>query len=90
MSVDTFRARHPGLVWSNSQAGEAVLIRAALLRPRFHTIMDACLEFGLKRVQSEWDLLRTEAKAETQRVESETARILRNITEGIADAQAAD
>ena len=88
MSAETFQARHPGLVWSNSQASETVLIRAALLRPRFDAILDACLEFGLGTVQHEWDVLQREAGTEAHRVEMETARILRNIAEGFADAQA--
>lgn len=90
MSVETFRACHPGLVWSNSQPSDIVLIRAALLRPRFHTILDACLEFGLDRVQREWDLLRHEAEAEARRVEAETSRILRHVAEGFTDAQTRD
>ena len=90
MSAATFQARHPGLVWSNSQASEAVLIRSALLRPRFHTILDACLEFGLERVHYEWDVLTGEAEPEAQRVEAEVARILNHIAEGFADAQTGD
>ena len=39
----TFSQRHPELVWSNSKAGEEVYLRAALLKPRYHTILDACV-----------------------------------------------
>ena len=88
MNAVSFQARHPGLVWSNSRASEAVLVRAALLRPRFHTILDACIEFGLDCVQREWEVLQRESGAEARRVEAETARILRHIAEGFADAQA--
>ncbi len=90
MSAATFQARHPGLVWSNSKPGETVLIRAALSQPRFHTILDACLEFGLERVRQEWEVLAQEATPEIQRVSSDVTRMLRHIEEGFADAQARD
>jgi hypothetical protein len=78
------------LVWSNSQASDAVWIRAALLRPRFHTILDACLEFGLDRVRDEWEALLSDAAPEAQHAASEVNRMLRHIAEGFADAQAGD
>ena len=87
MSAADFQVRHPGLVWSNPQAGVEVLIRTALLHPRFHTILDACLEFGLEKVQQEWQLLLRDAALETQPIAVETNRILRHIEEGFADAQ---
>ena len=80
VSIVAFQDRHPGLVWSNSQAGESVLIRAALLRPRFRTLLDACVEFGLDRVRGEWAVLSREAAPEV-------TRILRHIAEGFADAE---
>ncbi len=82
-----FQYSHPGLVWSNSQAEEAVLIRAALLKPRIHTVLDACLAFGLDRVRLEWRLLAAAAVPETWRVEAEVTRMLRHIGEGFADAK---
>ena len=88
MNAAAFQARHPGLVWSNSQANDGVLIRAALLRPRFHTLLDACLEFGRERVRGEWEILAREASPEAQRVQAEVPRMLRHIEEGYADAQA--
>jgi hypothetical protein len=87
MSAATFQARHPGLVWSNSQAGETVLIRAALMHPRFHTILDACMEFGLERVRAEWEVLTREAATETRAIAGDVTRILKHIEEGFADAQ---
>ena len=45
---------HPGLLWSNPNAGEAGRIRAALLRPRFAQLLDITLEFGVERVRQEW------------------------------------
>lgn len=88
MSAIAFQHRHPGLVWSNAQAGDAVVIRAALLQPRFPVLLDACLEFGLGRVREEWAVLAGEAAPETRRVEAEVTRLLRHIEEGFADAQA--
>ncbi len=90
MSATEFKARHPGLVWSNSQASDEVWIRAALLHPRFHTILDACIEFGLERVRHEWQVLTQEAAPEVSRVASEVNRILQHIAEGFADAQTRD
>jgi hypothetical protein len=65
MSATAFQARNPGLVWSVSHPDEAALIRAALVAPRFRTLLDACLEFGLPRVKSEWALLVEEGGGES-------------------------
>ena len=54
MSRDSFHARHPGLIWSVDRPSDVVLMRAALLAPRFHTLLDACLEFGAARLRAEW------------------------------------
>jgi hypothetical protein len=88
MSSASFHARHPGLVWSVGQPDEAALIRAALLAPRFHTILDACLEFGADRVRAEWRILKGEGTPEARRAVPDVDRILRHIEEGFADAQA--
>jgi len=88
MSGNLFHARHPGLVWSVGQPDQASLIRAALLAPRFRTILDACLEFGTERVQAEWRVLNNEGRVEVQRAAPEVERILRHIEEGFANAQA--
>ncbi len=87
MNANGFRLRHPGLVWSNSRASDTIWIRAALLRPRFHTILDACLEFGLDRVRDEWNAVVRENTAEPPRLASEVNRMLQHIAEGFADAQ---
>lgn len=75
-----FWQRHPGLVWSNPAADDAVYIRAALLRPRFSRLLDIALEFGLDRMRSEWRTLADlpDAVAAAKPVE----RILRHIEEG--------
>ena len=83
-----FQQRHPGLVWSNGAADEAVLIRAALLHPRYHTLLDACLEFGLDRVRGEWATITEQAPDDAARVRPEVVRMLHHIAQGFADAQA--
>jgi hypothetical protein len=88
MSSDTFHARHPGLVWSVDRPSEALLMRAALLAPRFHTLLDACLEFGAARVRAEWQILKDEGTPEARRAAPDVHRILCHIEEGFADAQA--
>lgn len=83
----SFRERHPGLVWSSPDADVATLIRVALLHPRFHTLLEACLEFGLGRVVREWETVRERAPEEAGRVRGEVDRMLRHIAEGFGDAQ---
>ncbi len=88
MTADVFQARHPGLVWSVSRPDAGELIRAALVCPRFHTLLDACLEFGLPRVRAEWARLQEDGLPEVGRAAIEVERILRHIEEGFADAEA--
>ena len=83
----TFSQRHPELVWSNSKAGEEVYLRAALLKPRYHTILDACVGFGLERVRAEWAALAAEDTLEARRAAPAVTRMLRNIELGFTDAQ---
>src|ERR1051325_10778349 len=52
-----FWRRHPGLVWSNPEAPDAVFIRAALLKARFTELLDIAIEFGLDRLKEEWRVL---------------------------------
>jgi hypothetical protein len=89
MSLAAFQQRHPGLVWSNPRAGEVAWIRAALMQPRFPTLLDACLEFGLERVREEWAVLKRDPDdGEVAAIAPEVDRMLKHITEGFADAQA--
>ena len=85
--MTTFSQRHPELVWSNSQAGEEVFLRAALLRPHFHTILDACKELGFAHVRAEWDELAAEDTLEARRAAPLVTRMLHNIELGFADAK---
>jgi hypothetical protein len=78
--------RHRELVWSNPDADDAVWIRSALIRPRFSTLLDIAREFGLERIEHEWDELRAEPTPEILRAEPIVTRILANIKKGFADA----
>lgn len=82
----SFASRHHELVWSNSRAGEEVYLRAALLRPHFHTIIDACRTFGLAQVSSEWQALAVEDTPEARRAAPAITRMLRNIELGLQHA----
>lgn len=73
---------HPGLVWSNPDAPDSVLIRAALLRPRFQTLLDVAMEFSLERLQQEWELLKTDPEVNTRSAQPIVERCLRNIEQG--------
>lgn len=80
--------KHPGLVWSNPEASDAVRIRAALLRPSFSCLLDIAVVFGLDRVKAEWDYLMEEPTPECERARPIVERIFRNIEKGIALAAA--
>jgi hypothetical protein len=81
-----FWQRHPGLVWSNPDADDAVRIRTALLRPRFERLLDIALEFGLPRVQQEWMALLEDSTGDVKRVRHSVERILANIEKGFSSA----
>jgi hypothetical protein len=54
---EEFWKQFPGLVWSNSKAGDAVMIRAALTRPGMDRLEAIAQEFGLTRIREEWATL---------------------------------
>ena len=81
-----FRDRHPELVWSNRAADDAVFIQRALLDPRFMTLLDAAQEFGIARLEQEWDKLAASPSKEVQRAQPTTSRMLRNIRHGFDQA----
>ena len=83
-----FWQKHPGLIWSNPEAGDSVRIRVALLRPRFSRLLDIALEFGLERLQQEWEYLNGEPTREVERASDIVERILANIEKGFATAAA--
>lgn len=88
MKADTFASRHGTLVWSNSRAGDDIVLRVALLSPRFDTVLDACITFGIERVKAEWCSLEQEATRESIRAAPAVTRMLRNIERGFHDAAA--
>jgi len=83
-SRNQFWQKHPGLVWSNSDAADSVYIRVALLRPRFGRLLEIALEFGLERVRAEWAELLDDPRSETERARDPVERILNNIEKGFA------
>jgi excisionase family DNA binding protein len=54
---EAFWKQFPGLVWSNSKASDAVMIRAALTRAKKDRLEAVGREFGLKRLRREWSIL---------------------------------
>ncbi len=82
---DLFWKKFPGLVWSNSEASDSVMIRAALTRYRFHELLAICLEFGLDRVVHEFEVIRDELGA-TERI-SLISGMLTNIKRGFQRAE---
>ncbi len=85
-AANPFWRRHPGLVWSNPNADDAVFIRAALIRPRFARLLDIALEFGLDRLRHEWEYLQGDPTPirEVERARRPVERILTHIEEGFA------
>ena len=83
-----FWRRHPGLAWPNPKADDSTKIRAALLRPRFHRLLDIASEFGVMRLRTEWRALSVEGDSPAQSVQDVVVRILDNIEKGFANADA--
>lgn len=86
MTRQEFGSRYHNLVWSRSDAPPEVILRAALMSPRFHIILDACKAFGLEGVRAEWQALLQEANQQVRRVAPIVERILRNIEMGVRHA----
>jgi hypothetical protein len=83
-----FWQKHPGIVWSNPDADDAVRIRRALLRPKFDRLLDIALEFGIERLRCEWWILEQEDTPEARRAQSIVKRILANIQQGFSSVTA--
>lgn len=81
-----FWSRQPLLVWSNPLASDSVYIRAALLKPRFHTLLKIAVKFGLDRLEKEWLILRNDRMEQTSSVECTVERVLTNIEKGFKRA----
>jgi hypothetical protein len=89
-SANEFWRKHPGLVWSNLAADDAVYIRAALVRPRFGRLLDIAVEFGLDRLCAEWTELQRDDTREVARAREPIERILTNIRKGFELADTRD
>ena len=84
-----FRGQHGvALAWSNREAPVDVLIRQALLQPRFQVLLDAAVEFGLDSVAREWNRLRAEGSPEAVKARPVTDRILGHLSDGYREATA--
>lgn len=83
-----FRDKHRTLVWSNPNASDDVFLQRALLRPQFSVLLDAALEYGLERLETEWMNLKREGGDEVLRASPVTQRILHNIRNGREQATA--
>lgn len=84
---ESFWKKYPGLVWSNRNAGDAVRIRAALMRPFFPVLLDIASHFGLERLEHEWEILHADSLTDTRRVEPTVSHILTNIRRGYEQAR---
>jgi hypothetical protein len=80
-----------GLCWSNSGISDEVLVRKALISGGFTLILQACLEFGLDYVKTQWDIVSQQAPEDSElksiRTRSLVNDILGNITEGFSKAR---
>jgi hypothetical protein len=52
-----------GLVWSNPNASDDVLMAAALLKPNFHLLLDIAAHFGLDRLRVRWERLKEDIES---------------------------
>jgi hypothetical protein len=80
-----------GLCWSNSGISDEVLVRKSLISGGFTVILQACLEFGLDYVKTQWDIV-TQHVGEDSELKSIRTRslvndILENTTEGFSKAR---
>jgi hypothetical protein len=89
-SRDTeFWERYAWLNWSNSLANDRVMIRCALLDPRFLILLDIAARFGVERLMEEWAALSEGLTGEREfsQVQNSTQRMLNHIMEGARRAQ---
>lgn len=73
-----------GLVWSNPNVSDEVLVRLALRHGAYHFVLDAVLDFGLAYVRQQWLLmLQDEDAAPPARACVDVERKLANIERGL-------
>lgn len=79
----SFRDKYAvALAWSNKDAPDDVLMRRALVKPRFQQLLDAAVEFGIDQLSVEWERLKAEGSSEAMKVGPTTERILGHIHDG--------
>jgi hypothetical protein len=83
MNRDELWTKHRGLVWSNPHADDSIRLRAALIQPRFETLLDCVEVFGLDRIESEWSILVADDSVEARRAAPTVNRIIQNIRRGL-------
>lgn len=73
-----------GLVWSNLNVSDEVLVRLALKHGAYHFVLDAVLDFGLAYVREQWLLmLEDEDAAPPKLARVNVERKLANIERGL-------
>lgn len=77
-SPEEFRRKHlAAICWSNPEASDDTLVRRALVTPSKALLVDACLAYGLARVESTWQDLASDLEdPEVQDARSKTSEIL--------------
>lgn len=83
-----------GLVWSNPNASDDIMIYHALLRPSFHLLLEIAARFGFSRLEQRWQRLQQEIlgqqlpeeMSELSRAQPTVERCLRNMREGMGTA----
>lgn len=57
-----WRSHGAGLVWSNPNASDSVMIMHALLKPNFHLLLAIAARFGFQRLKKEWEELKSDTE----------------------------
>ncbi|WP_334188699.1 hypothetical protein [Noviherbaspirillum sp.] len=83
-----FREKHRSLVWSNPDASDEIYIRKALLKGYFTILFDAFVEYGLERLEQEWQVLLTENDPSYEGVIPRTTELLQHMRTGYEQALA--
>ena len=58
-----FWDNYPGIVWSNPEAPDSVMICNALLQRKKKVLVEVASRFGGQRLRREWEHLKSEAPA---------------------------
>lgn len=87
-STEIWKKKHSFLVWSNRDASDSQLLRAALLNPHYDILREAVLAFGIDRLFQEWEAIKD--TPEGIRVSDYTEEKLRHLKDGVERARAMD